>query len=67
MIFLGYHGTSEASAQNILAVGIQRKFLPATGQIGPGFYLAKMNGELPQWGAGWATQQARPNSIFSSE
>ncbi len=51
MYFIGYHGTSEASAQNILSVGVQERFLPPTGQIGRGFYIAKMNGTLPQWGA----------------
>lgn len=59
MEFIGYHGTSETSAQNILKVGIQAEFLPETGQIGPGFYVAKMSGELPQWGAEQATAPAR--------
>jgi len=59
MYFIGYHGTSEASALNILSVGIQARFLPPTGQIGPGFYVAKMNGTLPQWGAENATAPAR--------
>lgn len=59
MYFIGYHGTSEASALNILTVGIQERFLPRTGQIGRGFYVAKMNGTLPQWGAETATEQAR--------
>jgi len=47
MQFIGYHGTSESSAQNILHTGVRRECLPATGQIGPGFYIAKMKGELP--------------------
>lgn len=59
MYFIGYHGTSEASALNILAVGIQERFLPPAGQIGRGFYVARMNGTLPQWGAAGATEQAR--------
>jgi len=64
MYFIGYHGTSEASALNILSVGIQARFLPPTGQIGPGFYVAKMNGTLPQWGADWATERARSQQSF---
>lgn len=64
MYFIGYHGTSEASAVNILTVGIQEKFLPPTGQIGRGFYVAKMNGTLPQWGAVNATEQARGRQPF---
>jgi hypothetical protein len=59
MDFIGYHGTSEKSAQNILTVGIQERFLPPTGQIGRGFFIAKMNGTLPQWGAENATAGAR--------
>ncbi|MBV8156442.1 MAG: hypothetical protein JO278_02230, partial [Dyella sp.] len=59
MYFIGYHGTSETSALNILAVGIQARFLPPTGQMGRGFYVAKMNGTLPQWGARTATEIAR--------
>lgn len=51
MDFIGYHGTSEASALNILDVGINEQFLPRAGQIGRGFYIARMNGTLPQWGA----------------
>ena len=64
MYFIGYHGTSEASALNILSVGIQARFLPPTGQIGPGFYVAKTNGTLPQWGADWATERARSQQSF---
>ena len=59
MVFIGYHGTSESSAQNILTVGIQERFLPAAGQIGRGFYVARMNGTLPHWGAEQATAEAR--------
>ncbi|MCD0502121.1 hypothetical protein [Bordetella petrii] len=59
MYFIGYHGTSEASAVNILTVGVQERFLPPTGQIGRGFYVAKMNGALPKWGAEQATAPAR--------
>jgi hypothetical protein len=61
MDLIGYHGTSEISARNILDVGINERFLPPTGQIGRGFYIAKMNGALPQWAAGWATAGARAN------
>lgn len=64
MYFIGYHGTSEASAQNILSVGVQERFLPPTGQIGRGFYIAKMNGTLPQWGAENATEFARRNQPY---
>ncbi len=64
MYFIGYHGTSEASAQNILSVGVQERFLPPTGQIGRGFYIAKMNGTLPQWGAENATELARRNQPY---
>lgn len=59
MYFIGYHGTSETSAVNILTVGVQERFLPPTGQIGRGFYVAKMNGKLPHWGAEQATAPAR--------
>lgn len=64
MYFIGYHGTSQASAQNILSVGVQERFLPPTGQIGRGFYIAKMNGTLPQWGAENATELARRNQPY---
>jgi hypothetical protein len=57
--FIGYHGTSEESAQNILNAGIQERRLGATGQIGRGFYVARMNGTLPHWGAEQATAEAR--------
>ncbi|UOD32512.1 hypothetical protein INH39_13150 [Massilia violaceinigra] len=57
--FLGYHGTNEKSARSILTDGVQARFLPPMGQIGRGFYLAKMNGTLPQWGAETATFGAR--------
>ncbi len=59
MYFIGYHGTSEASAQNILSVGVQERFLPPRGQIGRGFYIAKMNGTLPQWGSENATEKEK--------
>ncbi|WP_225815275.1 hypothetical protein [Photorhabdus antumapuensis] len=55
MYFLGYHGTNESSARSILTNGVQSKFLPPMGQIGRGFYIAKVNGPLPDWGAGCAT------------
>ena len=64
MYFIGYHGTSEASALNILSVGIQGRFLPPTGQIGRGFYIAKINGKLPYWGTEQATQPARTNQPY---
>lgn len=59
MHFLGYHGTSETSAKSILSQGIHERFLPPTGQIGRGFYLARHNGTLPQWGASWSTRSER--------
>ncbi|MPY22319.1 hypothetical protein FM037_09035 [Shewanella psychropiezotolerans] len=59
MQFIGYHGTSESSALNILKTGVRRECLPPTGQIGPGFYIAKMKGNLPEWGATQATAPAR--------
>lgn len=59
MEFLGYHGTNEVSARSILEGGVQARFLPPVGQIGRGFYLAKMNGTLPQWGAGTSVLGAR--------
>lgn len=64
MQFIGYHGTSEASAQNILRLGVSEQFLPKTGQIGPGFYIAKMNGTLPQWGAIQATATAKAKQSY---
>ncbi len=59
MQFIGYHGTSESSALDILNTGIRRERLPRTGQIGPGFYIAKAKGKLPEWGAVQATASAR--------
>lgn len=59
MFFLGYHGTTEASAQNVLEFGAQAHRLPPSGQIGRGFYIAKTNGLLPAWGADNATARAR--------
>lgn len=59
MQFIGYHGTSESAALNILNTGIRRECLPPTGQIGPGFYIAKMKGSLPEWGAVQATARER--------
>lgn len=65
MYFIGYHGTSEKSAINILNTGIRRECLPKTGQIGPRFYVAKVKGALPEWGAEQATSLGRHNlSIF---
>lgn len=64
MYFIGYHGTSEASARNILSVGVQARFLPKTGQIGRGFYVARANGTLPQWGAHNATAPARMHHSY---
>ncbi|MFT2793433.1 hypothetical protein ACMV5I_25655 [Serratia sp. T13T92] len=64
MYFIGYHGTSELSALNILSVGIQERFLSPNGQIGQGFYIAKINGTLPQWGAANATYTARQNQPY---
>jgi hypothetical protein len=57
--FLGYHGTSEASAKNILATGVRAEALPPRGQIGPGFYIARTNRALPEWGGVQATAVAR--------
>ncbi|ENM5843440.1 hypothetical protein V4V60_003611 [Vibrio mimicus] len=61
MYFIGYHGTSEKSAINILNTGVRRDCLPKTGQIGPGFYVAKVKGALPEWGAEQATSVGRHN------
>ncbi|HHE0548468.1 TPA: hypothetical protein ACN362_004714 [Vibrio parahaemolyticus] len=61
MYFIGYHGTSEKSAINILNTGIRRDCLPKTGQIGHGFYVAKVKGALPEWGAEQATSVGRHN------
>jgi hypothetical protein len=59
MYFIGYHGTSETSALSILNEGVRRDRLPKNGQIGPGFYVARMKGKLPEWGAEQATAPAR--------
>lgn len=59
MYFIGYHGTSEVAAQSILSEGVQEKYLPQIGQIGPGFYVAMNNGTLPMWGATQATAPAQ--------
>ncbi|WP_188014082.1 hypothetical protein [Photobacterium damselae] len=65
MYFIGYHGTSEKSAVNILNTGIRQDCLPKTGQIGHGFYVAKVKGALPEWGTEQATSAGRSKlSIF---
>ncbi|WP_440994748.1 polymorphic toxin-type HINT domain-containing protein [Cysteiniphilum litorale] len=48
--FVGYHGTSERSARNIINTGIREEALPNTGQIGKGFYVGKTR-EIAEWGA----------------
>ncbi|MCQ6498148.1 hypothetical protein NPN26_25440, partial [Vibrio parahaemolyticus] len=53
--------TSEKSAINILNKGIRRDCLPKTGQRGQGFYVAKVKGALPEWGAEQATSGGRHN------
>ncbi|WP_244259645.1 hypothetical protein [Escherichia albertii] len=45
-------------------VGVQERFLPLTRQVGRGFYIAKMNGTLPQWGAENATELACRNQPY---
>ena len=64
MYFIGYHGTSEAAARNILTTGVRREALPSRGQIGPGFYVAHMKGKLPEWGAENATAPARHRMTY---
>jgi hypothetical protein len=59
MYFLGYHGTSEAHALSILGNGVLAEKLSPNGQIGKGFYIAKLNGALPRWGAEIATTEGR--------
>lgn len=63
LYFIGYHGTSEKSAVNIINTGVRRECLPPTGQIGPGFYVAKVKGKLPDWGASLATEPERSQEI----
>ena len=64
MHLIGYHGTSEASARNILTFGLNPDRLPPNGQIGRGFYVARSLGELPEWAAEWATEGARARQRF---
>ena len=59
MHFLGYHGTSEAHALSIINNGVRPEKLSPRGQIGKGFYIAKMNKSLPDWGAEIATTEGR--------
>lgn len=59
MFFLGYHGTSETHARSILAEGVLAEKLSPNGQIGKGFYIAKMNKSLPEWAATIATHEGR--------
>ena len=59
MYFLGYHGTSERHAQHILLNGVLAEKLSPNGQIGKGFYIAKMNRQLPAWAATIATTEGR--------
>jgi hypothetical protein len=57
--FLGYHGTSEAHALSIIGNGVLPEKLSPNGQIGKGFYIAKMNKSLPDWAATIATYEGR--------
>ncbi|MBP1849058.1 hypothetical protein [Rhizobium halophytocola] len=59
MFFLGYHGTSEAHAFSILQNGVLAEKLSPNGQIGKGFYIAKMNKRLPSWASTIATHEGR--------
>lgn len=59
MFFLGYHGTSELHASSIIRDGVLPEKLSRTGQIGQGFYIAKLNKHLPRWAATIATSEGR--------
>lgn len=59
MFFLGYHGTSEPHATSILRDGVLPEKLNKNGQIGRGFYIAKLNKHLPRWAATFATAEGR--------